>query len=229
MCWSIGISLLAAGVHALTHEVARNYRPPGYRSDMRFVRFFLIMELFQAAQWQFGDVGTCSEVNRLFTLFAYLLIWVQPLLFVAIGEQSQLHAVKVRLEYARLISIITAWYAVTLLLVGNFYTPTYLLPGSSFGEKTCTTVGPYGHLAWQFSPLSIVYGPTHFVYYILISTIFYFYPARLQWTIGLGWWISLFFSLYWVGPGIELPAFWCLLSASVDIPILIRSLLHKRR
>lgn len=228
MCWNIGVSLAAAFFHVLTGIIVANKRVPEYRSYLMFTSFFLIMELFQAAQWWQGDVHLgCTVKNRMMTIVAYLLIWLQPLLFVEIGERSRLHAVQVRLQYARRLAVVTVWYAAINLLLGLLTIPKHLLPGSSFGHLTCTNVGRYGHLAWSFAPLSIAYGPTHFVYLALIITTISFYPRPLLMTVGLGWVVTLLTSLYLVGTGVELPAFWCLLSVFVDIPILVRTFMYR--
>lgn len=229
MCWNIGVSLAATAVHAVSFIIVANKKVPEYRSYLLFTGFFMIMEVFQALQWWIGEVGVgivCTERNRLMTMIAYLLIWLQPLLFVKIGERSQLHAVQVRLQFARRLAILTAWYAMTNLFLGLLVRPKHLLPGSSFGSETCTTVGPHGHLAWSFAPLTITYGPTHFVYVASILTTISFYPRPLFTTIGIGWIGTLLISICLVGIGIELPAFWCLLSVFVDVPIIVRSLLH---
>uniref|UniRef100_A0A6C0IYL3 Uncharacterized protein n=1 Tax=viral metagenome TaxID=1070528 RepID=A0A6C0IYL3_9ZZZZ len=228
MRWNIAVSLTAAAFHAATFVVASNKKVPEYRAYLLFTGFFMIMELFQASQWWIGDVTVgCTEFNRTMTMMAYLLIWFQPYLFAVIGDRSRLHSVQVRLQYAKKVAHMTLWYAMINLFAGMSTRPSYQLPRSNFGLETCTTVGPHGHLAWSFAPLTIVYGPTHFVYVILILATISFYPRPLLFTIGVGWIATLFVSTYLVGAGAELPAFWFLLSVFVDIPILARVLLYR--
>jgi hypothetical protein len=184
------------------------------------------MEIFQAFQWLWGDLDqstvstSCSLQNKLFTTFAYFLIWWQPYLFVQIGE-----AIGLRLSYARNVGLATLTIALFFLFLGFFEVPTYNLPKSNFANDTCTLVGPYGHLGWYFSVKSVIYGPTFFVYFVLIINTLVFYPRILQLTVGLGWLLTLFLSIAIVGVDVDLPAFWCLLSAFVDIPIILRCIL----
>ena len=230
MCWSINVSLAAALVHGTTYLVARHQRPPEYRSYLLFTLFYTTMELFQALQWAMGDVETgCTSRNQGFTIIAYILIWIQPLLFVKIGDKTRFHTVRIRLQYGARLATITFWYALLLLGLGLTTEPSWVLPNSNYGPTTCTVIGPYGHLGWQFAPISIVYGPTHFVYVALIVTTIMFYPTVLKLTIGLGWLGTLFVSLYLVGTTIDLPAFWCFLSLFADGPILIRCLRYTRK
>jgi hypothetical protein len=179
------------------------------------------MELFQAAQWYWLDFesATCSSLNKWSTVVAYFLIWWQPYLFVQMGQRAGMD-----LKYARNLSIFTLVYALALLFAGWEVTPTYQLPNSNFGDFTHTDIGPHGHLAWYFSPLSIVYGPTFFVYLALIINIIYLYPRVLQSTVGFGWIVTLVMTCVMVGTDPDLPAFWCVLSVFVDIPIIIRSI-----
>lgn len=221
MCSNILISLLAGSSHVITAYVAHKFRPPEYRAYLLFTNFYFIMEVFQASQW-FGlnfDTTTCSDFNKWSTVVAYFLIWWQPYLFVQMGRE-----VGINLKYARNLSIFTLIYAMTLLWAGLEVVPTYELPQSNFANLTHTEVGPYGHLAWYFSPLSIVYGPTFFVYFALIGNIIWFYPRILQATVGMGWLSTLVMAYALVGTGPDLPAFWCLLSVFADLPIILRCL-----
>lgn len=215
---------MAGGSHVVAWLMANKFRPPEYKSYLLFTEFYLVMEVFQAFQWywlDFEDIS-CSYVNRWSTVFAYILIWWQPYLFVQMGEQLNL-----RLNYARNLSLFTLLYAFILLMFGLNTTPTYHLPGSNFGTSTYTDIGSHGHLAWYFSPLSIVYGPTFFVYLALILNLIWVYPSELKYTVGLGWLITLILSCISVGTSADLPAFWCLLSFFVDIPIIIRCVTHQ--
>lgn len=229
MCSGIGISLAAAACHVATAEIVKKYRPPESKGYLLFLTFYFVMEGFQALQWWLGDVRVgCTPVNKFFTVIAYALIWIQPLLYVLIGKTTKLHALIVRLTYPEVISKILFIYSMVLLFVGFGKAPTYLVPNSNFGLETCTTVGKYGHLAWQFAPISVSYSPTHIVYLSLIAGIIAMYPPWLMVTIGLGWIGSLFIALLVVGPGAEIPAVWCQLSILVDLPIILRSITHKQ-
>lgn len=225
MCSSILISLLAGGSHLTALMLANKFRPPEYQSYLLFTKFYLIMEVFQASQWYWLDFTetSCSALNTGSTVFAYLLIWWQPYLFVQMGEKIGL-----QLNYARNLSLFTLIYALILLLVGLNRTPTYELPNSNFAKATYTDIGSHGHLAWYFSPLSIVYGPTFYVYFAMILTLIWYYPRNLKYTVGLGWSITLVLSFISVGTSADLPAFWCLLSFLVDIPIVIRCITYKQ-
>jgi len=224
MCSSVGISLLAACSHAATWSFVKFYRPPNDKSYLLFCQFYFVMEVFQAVQWTWGDVNTCNFTNQSMTFIAYILIWWQPYLFVQMGRVTGL-----RLTYARNFSLFVFAFALALLGYGMMEIPTYNLPTSNFANITCTKVGAHGHLGWEFSPKSVVYGPTFFVYFATIINTIYFYPRHLQMTIGMGWGLTLFMSMALVGTSVDLPAFWCLLSVFVDLPILIKCYYHRRK
>lgn len=212
MCWTAQVSVGFGLVHLLGFALTER------KSYRTFTAFYALMEFYQAFQWIWGDVHSCTDWNSQVTVVAYGLIWFQPWLYVIMGEAEGL-----RLQYAKLASMTTYIWSLFTLVLGMHKIPTYSLPNSSFGSVTCTSVGPHGHLNWTFSPITIAYQPTHYVYVLLIGTTMLYYPPQLN-IIKWGWLGTLLISLYSVGTGAELPAVWCWSSLLVSLPLIMTSL-----
>jgi len=215
MCWSAEVSVGFGLIHVAAMLLTRR------ASYKIFCSFYALMEFYQAAQWMWGDVGSCTPWNSQVTFVAYFLIWVQPLLFVAIGKAEGL-----KLGHMEIAAQMTYIMAMLSLALGLSKAPTYSVPDSSFGNVTCTTIGPHGHLAWMFSPITVAYQPTHFVYVMLIWVTCMKYPPQLQ-LIKWGWAGTLLISICSVGVGAELPAVWCGSSVLVSVPIAIYELITR--
>lgn len=209
MCWNAPVSIGFCIIHLLAFRLTSRH---SYRL---FTVFYAIMEFYQAFQWLFGDVGTCSTRNTLITIIAYGLIWFQPWLYVLIGQ-----AETVELQYARRLAIMTFFWSMFTLFLGLFKQPTYYLPNSNFGYPTCTLVGSHGHLHWIFSPITMIYQPSYYSYVMLIAATMSFYPKQLY-PIVQGWSLTLLLSLLYVGTGPELPAIWCWLSVLVSLRLVV--------
>ena len=232
MCESFWASIFFGVSHLFTAYQVYRKKKYGYHAYLLFLEFYAIMEFFQASQWVFGDLMPssefghldCSVRNRIFTVIAYALIWIQPVLYSTITEVFYGGFRYITNSHSRILSRVTFIWAMTCLLLGFFTTPSYRVPNSNYGLSTCTEIGPYGHLAWRFAQNTIKYSPNEFVYVSLVALSFFEYPRNFNWILGLGWAISMFISILMVGTGPDLPAYWCLLSVFVDIPILFDTL-----
>ena len=189
------------------------------------------MEGLQLTQWLVGPSSSslrseCSIPNKLLTLIAYLLIWLQPLLFSLMGAEQRLSDTWVRGDYflfstrvslvalgAAMLNTFLSWLANTAVTVSG--TP------SNFGQEMCTTVGRYGHLSWSFPIYHLDTQPSYFVYLALIAMCIVQYPKAMKYTMGLGWFAMLLVATFMVRGSEEIPAFWCLLSVFAGVPILI--------
>ncbi len=210
MCWNANVSIFFGFIHLLACILTVR------KSFKLFTIFYAVMEFYQAFQWKWGDIGLCTQWNTAVTLIAYSLIWFQPLLYIFIGEAEGL-----TLTYGKITAIITYYWSMFSLIMGINHIPTYYLPKSNFGYPTCTSIGPHEHLSWVFSPITIMYQPTHYVYILLIVTTMMFYPKQLR-LIVLGWLVTLIFSLFYIGTGSELPAVWCWSSVVVSVPLIFQ-------
>jgi hypothetical protein len=163
------------------------------------------MELFQAAQWMWGHVGHCDNINEQFTLFAGALIWTQPLIFSEILKSA---VSRVR-EYTQL---------VRFLFIASIIV---FISGTKSIISSCTIIGPHHHLAWQFEYRENQLVPNHFTYMVLIGTTLFLSPPRIKYTIGIGWAMSCLYSLWRIGYGIEFASYWCWMSVLSCIPMLL--------
>lgn len=229
MCGSFWESIFFGSSHLIAAYQVHRKKKPGYRAYRLFLEFYAIMEFFQASQWIFGDLMpisefghiNCSLRNRMFTVTAYALIWIQPVIYSNIAEILTYTTNR----HSRILSRITFIWAMVSLAIGLFNTPSYRIPNSNYGLSTCTEIGPYGHLAWRFAPNSVKYSPNEFIYVALVLLSFFQYGRNYNWVLGLGWTASMVISILSVGTGPDLPAYWCLLSVFADIPILLDTFL----
>lgn len=217
MCWNATVSTIAGLCHLITAIIVYanpylNYR----KAYLLFLGFYLTMEIFQTIQHLTFETDTCTNWNIFTTIIAYILIWVQPLLFYKI------YAIAVKSSHILLkLTMITFIVAMLSLLAGFTSAPTYSLPNNNYGSRTCTRHDINGHLEWIFALKSIQYSPTFYVYLLLIGVISWEFPDELFYTISLGWWGTLLISLIWVGLTPALASVWCVTSFMVDIPILV--------
>jgi len=230
MCWSLEVSLAFASAHLLSAIYVAWHRPPHSRNFVYFMTFYCIMELLQALEW-FVGVGShlnrsCSKTNTFLTVIAYILIWLQPVMFASFSTKRDSRFV----WYYSLLTFVSAM----INLIHGFFEHSGALElmslneNTNYGQQTCTYRGKYNHLVWKFAVPSFNYQPTHYVYFSMIVLTFLFHYDRiLQLTIGLGWMITFFVSL-WATGGVnaELTSYWCLLSIFADIPILIYTTIH---
>lgn len=225
MCWSLEVSLAFASAHLLSAVYVAWNRPPHTRHFLCFIFFYFCMELLQALEWYVGvdsHLGrSCSKTNTFLTIIAYVLIWLQPVMFASFSTKRDNH-------FVWYYSLYTLLSAMINLILGFFEKPLGLelisqSEKTNYGEQTCTYRGEYNHLVWKFAVPSFNYQPTHYVYFsIILLTFILHYDRVLQLTIGVGWMTTFFVSL-WATGGVnaELTSFWCLLSIFADIPILV--------
>jgi hypothetical protein len=222
MCWNFEVSIGFGLIHLVTLLIVWKCKPEYYRQLMIFLSFYIIMEWFQAGQWHLGlyhpnySYG-CTRYNTYMTIFAYILIWIQPIMYSSFTSE------KFPLYYSWMTFII----AMINLILGMNYPADEMIyltwkGQTNYGYRTCSYKGTYGHILWKFSVNTISYQPTHYVYYsIILLTILFYYNRILQLTIGIGWLGSLIATIIIHGVNNELPAFWCLMSCLADIPIVV--------
>jgi hypothetical protein len=182
----------------------------------------MFMELLQAGQHiilGYNDHdGGCTRLNQLSTIMAYVLIWMQPGLFLYIYQSATWN----RNSMMTRLIILMMGTALLFLGMGFMGDITYNAPNTNYDNITCTKYGYGNHLDWRFAVKSLQYSPNYFVYMGIIVVIIMELPAELYYTIGLGWVLTLVISVGWVGFSPVLPSVWCLNSVLVDIPILYR-------
>ena len=233
MCWSLEVSLAFAGAHLLSAVYVAWHRPPHARCFLYFISFYLAMELLQALEW-FVGVGShldrsCSKANTFLTVIAYMLIWLQPVMFASFSTKRDN-------RFVWYYSLCTLVFAMLNLFLGFGEKAGGLKLMSqsektNYGQQTCTYKGEQHHLVWKFAVASFNDQPTHYVYVsIIVLTFLLHYDRILQLTIGLGWTITFFVSVWAIGGvNAELTSYWCLLSVFADIPILIYTTMHRSK
>jgi len=186
------------------------------------------MELFQSFQWIYGDLinnyeifgpHTCSRINKNYTYVAYILIWLQPLLFSVIGYTELKKKIFIKLI---IFNILLFCYALYSIILGTeFNKQKYNIPNSNFGINTCTDIGISHHLSWRFSVLKIDMALNNLTYLILCIFSFLFYKKELT-NIWKGWIMALVITKIILNPyDTEIPSSWCLLSIFANFIIML--------
>lgn len=248
MCWSAPVSLFFGLLHTLlAYRIFKRQKQLKYGPEfLMFTSFYAIMEYLQFLQWMvgvvdiYGPIKPCSPTNVFLTCCAYLLIWTQPLLFSLIGRSS-IYA-GLRTYDARSFrhgiysfSMSASWFvlfAAIINLIAGFYTSDmiyFVRSPSNFGYQTCTYLGEYGHLDWQFRVRWLDFQPTYLIYLTIIITAIWHFDPELKWILGLGWGGTFLLSYWLVGGSSEFPAYWCWLSVLADLPIFIYMLQDNSR
>lgn len=223
MCWSASVSIGTALLHYTTSYIVSRSTIRYRDQYLLFLRFYMVMELLQATQHIIiGIDETCNSFNQVSTVIAYVLIWMQPYLFLSLYEGSTGSR---NIMMYRLV-LITLGASVLFLFMGMASDIKHYAPNTNYDTKTCTKYGYGNHLDWRFSVKSIQYSPNYFIYLVAIIVVVAELPTDLFHTLGLGWLITLVMSVAWVGIGPVLPSVWCLNSVFVDIPILYKVVRH---
>lgn len=227
MCWNLPVSISFSVLYTACILFYYAKKPRYWRLYILFSGFYLIMEMFQSLQWIFGDViykdltfgpEKCSFTNKSFTYFAYVLIWLQPLLFSIIGYLQDRNKF---LKKIIILNIIVFCYSLVSVFVRLYHTQKYLIEGSNFAGATCTHVGPTHHLSWRFAVENIDLALNNMTYVILCTFSFLFYREELK-NIWKGWVVTLLITKLVLNPhNAEVPSTWCLISVIANIIIIL--------
>lgn len=225
MCWTGPISILFTCIHLITCIIIYKLNPSHKRYYILFCLFYSCMELLQATQWLVGtssDDAICSLPNRILTYGAYILIWLQPVLFSYISLGISTHITDVQhhiYRYSILTLIVSIWNIMAT------YESKYDIYRSNYGYNTCTYKGEYGHLLWKFNVRNIDLQPTYYVYLSLcFLSFFHMKRSSIKYILFFSWMITFLIAGYQVRYGPELPSFWCYLTILCDIPIILNAL-----
>ncbi|AGC02317.1 hypothetical protein H012_gp133 [Acanthamoeba polyphaga moumouvirus] len=229
MCWNYEVSLFFSGLYVLTNSYYIFTKPRFWREYLLFGTFYFIMEAFQTMQWLYGNVvdydsrgvNHCDLINRNYTVFGFILIWLQPLIFSYIGKRTSYNeSNKKYFNKLCIFNFLLFIYACVLLYLGFGSKNYYIIEDSIFGSSTCTNVGQTGHLAWRFKPKYLDVFPNHITYVILCMMSFLMYEPNDVRIIGWGWFLSLVVTKFLLYPTmIEIASSWCLLSIIANMLI----------
>ncbi|AKI80022.1 hypothetical protein QJ850_gp677 [Acanthamoeba polyphaga mimivirus] len=232
MCWNYQVSLIFSVIYIVTNSYYVIKRPLYWKQYLLFGSFYLTMEVFQTLQWLFGNVysdsmygqSVCNSINVNYTIVAFILIWLQPILFSVIGYQTTTTN-KWFFSVLTVLNCFVFFYGLKLLY-GGFEKPDYYtISNSMFGSSTCTNEGETGHLVWRFKPKTLDVFPNHLTYVILCIISFVMYENNATRVIGLGWLLSLIITKLLLAPTlVEIASSWCLLSIIANL--LIVSYVH---
>lgn len=226
MCWNLSVSLSFSVLYVASIAFYYLKKPRYWNLYVLFCSFYLIMELFQSSQWLFGDVvpsyevfgpKSCSLRNKSFTHVAYMLIWLQPLLFSIIGYLQNRDNI-----FKKIIVFNLIVFCLSLIgIAGLYHKQKYIIENSNFSSNTCTDVGLSNHLSWRFSVGNIDYAFNNMTYLILCIFPFLFYKEELK-NIWKGWVATLLLTKLILNPyDTEVPSTWCLVSIFANIIVML--------
>ncbi len=230
MCWSVPYTIIFSILYICFGCYFLMTKPTCWKSYIAFSAFYFTMEIFQLSQWLYGDViddhnthgnVSCSLTNEIYTYVAYILIWLQPILFCYIGLRDSIKYKNFFEKYMWFVSGVFCIAMLTLIMGSLKGDPgAYIIKDSIYGTHTCTSIGPTHHLGWQFKPIIIDYQPNHFAYLALCILSFMFYDRKELKCIVYGWFLALILTIKILKPSnTELASSWCLLSIIGELTI----------
>jgi len=231
MCWdattSLTFSLVLYGTSYYLYLIKYRY----WERAFLILFIFGTMQLAQFFNWltilPFDSYGTCYDLNKYATIFAYIALILQPLflnLAVAIGEKNGWVNYKFPVFFAALFVI----GMIVRMILGEYLPDNpnlqYMTPDFTTVEDeriTCSYIGKYGYILWRFKLWREPCAPNFFLYQILGTTIFFADGIR-QRVIGVfGMYVITFYSA-WVNWGsAEAVAYWCHSTITVPFCFLI--------
>lgn len=236
MCWNYQISLFFVVIYICVNSCFWLLKPKFWKEYLIFGTFYLAMELFQTIQWLFGKVypnvltgiKNCDKINVGFTVVAYVLIWLQPVLYSYIGYRTvQTNGFIKNYFY---FTIFLFFYSMAILIAGFYFPHSYSVTNSIFGLSTCTNEGGSGHLVWRFKPSSIDYAPNNLMYLVLCGISFMMYDRIQIKIISYGWMLSLVMTGIILRPHLlELSSSWCLMSIFGNLLIVVYVLVSMKK
>lgn len=234
MCWNYQVSLSFSVLFLLINSYYFIKKPLYWKEYLLFGMFYFIMEVFQTVQWLSGNVydnslngvNQCNSINEGFTVFAHILIWLQPILFGVIGYRTSQY--KTFFRRFIIVNLLVFFYSLYSLTYGFSMDNYYSVDNSIFGLSTCTNVGETGHLVWRFKPASIDFFPNYLMYVVMCSLSFLMYDKPEIQIIGTGWAMSLVVTKLVLWPSIlEMASSWCLLSIVANVIIFVNIQMEK--
>lgn len=227
MCWSQTATICFAILDIITLCTILYRRKPLWLVSFSCVGYFTGMEIFQFFQWTFGDVGTCSLQNRIFTYIAFVLVFSQMGFFATIGGYAQgwkdwTPEIIIYFSSVIVFTIQLIYHSEGILIPSiplTRNTTEYLTWDRNAGNITCTVQGPYGHMIWYFATELIHpdFRPNFLIYLIPLFVVFLRYRWNLI-AIPIAWGLSLIISIIALrGTIAELASFWCMLSVICSV------------
>lgn len=205
MCYNQSSTACFSILYAISMFIYYKYKFKHYKLLILFNGFFMVMEMYQFIMWTYGDLtvdhGTCN--NEFLTYGAYILIWLQPLLFSYIGSV----AFPMNITFKELNKIFIIIFIISLITI-------------YYGTEgiTCSHIGPNGYLEWSFKSRLRELQPNYLLYFMMCIISFSFYEFSLY-NIPISWMISFLVTVSFSTVNIgELPSRWCYLSV-ISIPI----------
>jgi hypothetical protein len=220
MCWSLGVTFTFATIQ---FGMAYFFSRTSYKYRHRFMLLLVtygLMEFAEFTNWfalEFtsSGSGSCGTLNKVTTVFAYVLLSWQPvanvlscMLNVAREKREKFILPLVFMCFAFVLQMVALYNGETMSL---FREGAIFLDSvhSVYSDRTCTVVGPGGYLLWKFRVHVDALTPTYFLHLMSGVTLLFIEPFTHK-LYGLGGYFGLLsFSYLWFGTS-EYAAFWCL-------------------
>ncbi len=145
MCFSQLSSLCFSSIGFITfYRFYKNNYPFYYYLHICFYSF---MEFLQFLQYFY--VNECNSINNVLTKFAYILIWLQPIIYNSYYYLTNNRYLDV-FRYNIILSLFLFYWAMDRMFFHIFHFNPPRLDEINVGNLTCTYLGN-NHLYWKFN------------------------------------------------------------------------------
>lgn len=223
MCWSSNASLVFALLGmSYSLYVFKNHKKYNI-VDRMTIFFYTIMEVTQFIQYYY--IEQCTLMNYHLTIFAHVLVWIQPFLtnyygYVETKKDKQVFV------FAMIMSFVVFVVSCTQLYLGEYCDSCDKLDNMlNVGNTTCTTMGTV-HLQWQFKYASLRGFNTNWLMYTLLVLLPHIFHSESVFGRPFNWLFPLLLALIVVGEfNNEIISLWCAYTIPYGTFLLIRALM----
>lgn len=207
MCWSLNASFVFSSLGIMySYYVFKNDKKYNVVDKMTIL-FYTIMELTQFIQYYY--IEQCTPMNYYLTIFAHILIWVQPFLSNYYGYCETKKNEQVFI-FAMIMSFIIFIVSCIQLYVGEYCESCGKINNMlNAGNNTCTSMGTI-HLQWQFKYASLRGFNANWLIYVLLVFLPNIFHSESVIGRPLNWLYPLLFAIIAVGEiNNEIISLWC--------------------
>lgn len=191
-----------------------------------------MMQFAQFLNWltilPLSEYGTCTVYNKYATYFAYFALSIQPifnLISVILYEpKERVNLYIIPFIFAIITSILwiiqlflgeLGYVGESSVIVNKLVSDTHV---SVYSTITCTYVGKYNCILWNFKLYLAPLLPTHYTYIILGIPLLFISDLRQRFILVYGHFILALYSSYYYRDSAEFTSYWC--ASTVSLPIL---------
>lgn len=222
MCWSSSASLIFSSLGILYSLYVFINNKKYNIVDKMTLLFYTIMEVTQFIQYY--HIEQCTPMNYRLTIFAHMLVWIQPFLSNYYGYYETKKNKQV-FVFAMMMSFIIFVISCIQLYLGEYCESCGKLNNMlNVGNNTCTTMGTV-HLQWQFKYASLRGFNTNWLMYGLLVFLPNIFHSESVFRRPLNWLFPLLIAIVVVGEfNNEIISLWCAYTIPYGTFLIIKEL-----